>query len=125
MIESDMRDFAQFRIGDRIRCLKNNQDGVVRGLLCTFPTSNTGILGYQDLTDPAIIYTVQFGDEDMLLWGEDMRSLQYQLCFDFMYKHDDWDPQFECGEINTKKDENKFSETKNPLLVRDVRGLRI
>ena len=86
----DLRAFSKFRIGDRVRC-EDGTEGVVRGMLTTFPSSNTGVIGYQDLSNPSLLYTVQIAEEsDRLCWGEDITNMIYQMQFDFMYDESDW-----------------------------------
>lgn len=112
----DLREFSKFRIGDRVSIIDDGRQGVVRGMLTTFPTSNTGIIGYQDLTNPALLYTVQIEKhEDVLMWGEQLQGMVYQMQFDFMYDESDWNPtsREETFDIVYVKTMDEMLDTRN------------
>jgi hypothetical protein len=86
MIKPNTEPFAKFKIGDKIRGrdstgIVDGQPGIVRGVHTRYPTQED----YEDLTNPGIIYSVQFMKGNFLLQDYQMDLLGKQQLFNFMY----------------------------------------
>ena len=78
--------FAKFKVGDKIRGrdstgIVDSQPGIVRAVHTSYPTPED----YKDLTNPGIVYEVQFIKGSFLLKDYQMDLLGKQQLFDFMY----------------------------------------
>ena len=81
-----MEPFAKFKIGDKIRGrdstgIVDGQPGIVRDVRTSYPTAED----YEDLTNPGIVYDVQFMKGNFLLKDYQMDLLDKQQPFNFMY----------------------------------------
>jgi hypothetical protein len=68
MIKPNTEPFAKFKVGDKIRGrdstgIVDSQPGIVRAVHTTYPTAED----YEDLTNPGIVYDVQFMKGNFLL----------------------------------------------------------
>ena len=86
MIKPNTEPFAKFKVGDKIRGrdalgIVDGQPGIVRGVHTRYPTQED----YEDLTNPGIIYVVQFMKGEYLLQDYQMDLLGKQQLFNFMY----------------------------------------
>ena len=86
MIKPGTEPFAKFKVGDKVRGrdalgIVDSQPGIVRGVHATYPTPED----YEDLTNPGIVYKVQFMKGYFLLKDYQMDLLGKQQLFDFMY----------------------------------------
>ena len=86
MIKPNTEPFAKFKVGDKIRGrdstgIVDGQPGIVRGVHARYPTQED----YEDLTNPGIIYSVQFMKGNFLLQDYQMDLLGKQQLFNFMY----------------------------------------
>lgn len=86
MIKPNTEPFAKFKVGDKVRGrdalgIVDSQPGIVRGVHATYPTPED----YEDLTNPGIVYKVQFMKGYFLLKDYQMDLLGKQQLFNFMY----------------------------------------
>ena len=102
MIKPNTEPFAKFKVGDKIRGrdstgIVDSQPGIVREVLTSYPTAED----YEDLTNPGIVYSVQFMKGYFLLKDYQMDLLGKQQLFNFMY---------DLSHIAKMKDEQEFIE---------------
>ena len=86
MIKPGIEPFAKFKVGDKIRGrdstgIVDSQPGIVRAVHTSYPTPED----YEDLTNPGIVYEVQFMKGSFLLKDYQMDLLGKQQLFNFMY----------------------------------------
>ena len=86
MIKPNTEPFTKFKVGDKVRGrdalgIVDGQPGIVRAVHTTYPTSKD----YKDLTNPEIIYDIQFMKGNFLLKDYQMDLLGKQQQFNFMY----------------------------------------
>ena len=86
MIKPHTEPFAKFKVGDKIRGrdalgIVDGQPGIVRGVHTRYPAQED----YEDLTNPGILYVVQFMKGEYLLQDYQMDLLGKQQLFNFMY----------------------------------------
>ena len=86
MTKPNTESFAKFKVGDKVRGrdalgIVDGQPGIVREVHTSYPTADD----YEDLTNPGIIYSVQFMKGNFLLQDYQMDLLGKQQLFNFMY----------------------------------------
>ena len=102
MIKSEIEPFAKFKVGDKIRGrdplgIVDGQPGIVREVHASYPTPED----YEDLTNPGIVYDVQFMKGNFLLKDYNMDLLGKQQLFNFMY---------DFSHIGKMREEQEFVE---------------
>ena len=98
--------FAKFKVGDKVRGrdalgIVDGQPGIVRAVHTSYPTAED----YEDLTNPGIVYAVQFMKGNFILADYQMDLLGKQQLFNFMFDFSHLDNNPEDGHYEPLEEE--------------------